>query len=203
MCEFSTSSGLVAATLASTNKAWSAGTTTEWTARSFFFLAKFRKNGIEIHHKPRASRPVRYNKNHSLQKVESQTTSTVRQLRAKLPVSQQTIFRHLKATGMVKKLEIWVPYALTEEQRLRRLETCKYPYELEFREPFLHISLTLDEKWVLYDNSKHKAQRLHKTELVKQIPKPNLLPHKILISIWWNSKTMVDYEFLPKGQTNK
>ncbi|GFR07016.1 hypothetical protein TNCT_659421 [Trichonephila clavata] len=39
--------------------------------------------------------------------------------------------RQLTTVGIVKKLETWVPHALTEKQHLRPLETCKSPQERE------------------------------------------------------------------------
>ncbi|GFY14805.1 hypothetical protein TNCV_648481 [Trichonephila clavipes] len=112
--------------LANINKAWGADTTIERTVLSLF--AKFRKGDTEIDHKPRAFRPVWCDKNHLQQKVETPSTSTLRQIGAvRSSVAPQTIFQHLKATGMVKKLEPCVPHALTQEQRLRCMKTCKSP----------------------------------------------------------------------------
>ncbi|GFV69212.1 hypothetical protein TNCV_3861361 [Trichonephila clavipes] len=83
--------------------------------------------------------------------------------------------------------DLQVPLALLEDQNLLPESLVKpslsgplgahfkHPMdkrELEVRETFLHRNLIMDEKCVLNDNPKPKAQWLHKSKHVKQIPKP-------------------------------
>src|SRR5689334_1112966 len=53
----------------------------------------------------------------------------------------------------------------------------------------------------LYDNRKRKGEWLDKDEAPKPFPKPDLHPRKIMLSVWWSSKGMIHYSFLPKGKT--
>ena len=45
------------------------------------------------------------------------------------------------------------------------------------------------------------GQWLDKDEPAGHIPKPDLHPAKVLITVWWTMRGVVHYEFLPIGQT--
>ncbi|GFU58412.1 histone-lysine N-methyltransferase SETMAR [Trichonephila clavipes] len=102
--------------------------------------------------------------------------------------------------GVAKKTVTWVSHDLTKSQSLGCWKTCKSLQECEVRESYLPRILIVDEKWVLYDNRKCRAQWPHKSEPSKQVSKPNLHPKRILVSVWRTAKTAVLYEFLPRGQ---
>ncbi|GFY74682.1 hypothetical protein TNIN_366931 [Trichonephila inaurata madagascariensis] len=77
------------ATVAKVNKAYGAGTTSEWTVRKLF--DKFHSGDMEIDHKLRAGRAVWCDVYHLWQKTEVQSLSMVRQLGTELDVLPQTV----------------------------------------------------------------------------------------------------------------
>ncbi|XP_067204397.1 histone-lysine N-methyltransferase SETMAR-like [Linepithema humile] len=52
---------------------------------------------------------------------------------------------------------------------------------------------------MLYDNRRRSAQWLDANEPPKHMPKPNLYPKKIMVSVW-SSKGIVHYSFLKQGE---
>jgi len=61
---------------------------------------------------------------------------------------QLTIFRHLKAIGMIQKQRNWVPYELKPKDVERRKMTCELLHQRHRRKSFLHRIVTDDEKWI-------------------------------------------------------
>ncbi|KAK6728031.1 hypothetical protein RB195_005593 [Necator americanus] len=57
---------------------------------------------------------------------------------------------------MVKKLGQWLPHALSDDKRLRRLDICTQLLSRSRRFDWLDTIVTGDEKWVLYVNHTHK-----------------------------------------------
>ncbi|GAU92447.1 hypothetical protein RvY_04525 [Ramazzottius varieornatus] len=68
-------------------------------------------------------------------------------------------------------------------------------------ESILDRILTCDEKWILYDNRKRKRIWLDKGEEPQKVLKPELHQKKIMLTVWWTSRGLVHYDFLPPGKT--
>uniref|UniRef100_A0A0K0EU74 Histone-lysine N-methyltransferase SETMAR (inferred by orthology to a human protein) n=1 Tax=Strongyloides venezuelensis TaxID=75913 RepID=A0A0K0EU74_STRVS len=133
--------------------------------------------------------------------IEADSQQTVRRISEDLGVSKDTVCRHLKQIGKTKKLDQWVPHELTEKQKNSRLEFCSSLLLRNKNDPFLDRIVTCDEKWILYDNRKRAGQWLDKDEAPKQFPKPQITPKKVMVTVWWSSEGLVNYEFIKLGKT--
>lgn len=81
----------------------------------------------------------------------------------------------------------------------QRVAICNLLLAGENRLPFLKQIVTGDERF-LHINLNRRSQWLHKNESPQPTPKPNL--HAIKVRIWWNSKGIFYYKFLPTNQSN-
>lgn len=61
--------------------------------------------------------------------------------------------------------------------------------------------MSTDEKWVHYKNVIRKHSWLKKGQKAKPTAKPDLHPRKRMLSIFWDTKGIIHYEFLPKNVT--
>ncbi|GFV48293.1 hypothetical protein TNCV_666951 [Trichonephila clavipes] len=77
-----------------------------WTFRGCYSYQSQQRD-MEIYHKSGAGRPVRCNVDHLLQKVQTRSMSTLRQLGYDISIVPQLISHHLVTTSMVKKPETW------------------------------------------------------------------------------------------------
>jgi len=75
---------------------------------------------------------------------------------AQLGVTQQTISVRIRTMGKDKKEDRWVPHELFEENKIRRRDTTLILLPKYRKKDFPHKINTGDEKWILYDNSKHR-----------------------------------------------
>ena len=133
--------------------------------------------------------------------VEDNPRKTVREIAKELEIDIATISRHLEAIGQVKKLDKWVPHELNNNQKILRLEICSSLLTRNQNDPFLDLIITCDEKWILYDNRRRSAQWLDRDEAPKHMPKPNLHPKKIMVTVWWSSIGIIHYNFMKSGET--
>ena len=62
-------------------------------------------------------------------------------------------------------------------------------------EPFLKQIITGDEKLVKYENITRKRSWSKADDSPQTIPKPGLTKNKVLLSVWWDWKGIVHYDF--------
>lgn len=180
-------------------KAFGEGSVNERTIRRWF--AKFSTGDTDLENQPRGRPPTVIENDDLKHTVEGNPYQTVRELSAQLSASAPTVSRHLKCIGKVKKLDTWVPHDLTERQQLKRLETCVSLLARQKTDPFLERIITCDEKWIAYDNQRRSGQWLDIDESPGQMPKPNLHPKKLMVTVWWSMAGIIHYSFLPRGET--
>ena len=86
------------------------------------WFAKFKNGNFNINNMPRSGRPSEFDKDHlkALSKEESRQTSC--ELAEKMNCDQKTILNHLHSMGFAKKLGVWVPYKLSENNKENRLQ---------------------------------------------------------------------------------
>lgn len=181
------------------NHAFGEGSANERTIRRWF--SKFSSGDTILENQPRG-RPHSSVEDEDLKKaVEEDPHKTVRELASELGTSHMTVSRHLKTIEKVKKLDSWVPHELNERQQLKRQETCVSLLARQRNEPFLGRVITCDEKWIMYDNRRRSGQWLDADQPPGQMPKQNLHPKKLMVTVWWSMAGVIHYSFLPKGKT--
>ena len=165
------------------------------------WFKRFRSGNISLEDNEGRGRRSVFDKDILKKTVEENQFMTQKELSEKLNSSQMTISRQLKAIGKVQKLGKWIPYALTESNMRQRVEICTSLLTRHNTEPFLDRVVTCDEKWVLYVNSKSRKQWVDKDEIPQPVPKAGLHPKKIMISVWWNYRGLLHFEFLQRNAT--
>jgi len=75
------------------------------------------------------------------------------QLADQLNVTREAVSIRLKSMGKIQKM---VPHELNEKQQENRKITCEMLLTRYKRKSFLHRIVTGDEKWIYFENSKHK-----------------------------------------------
>ncbi|CAD5205723.1 unnamed protein product [Bursaphelenchus okinawaensis] len=103
--------------------------------------------------------------------------------------------------GMVKKLDKWVPHNLTDLQKAKRrcaseklLQRCK-------NEEFLDRIVTIEEKWISFNNTRRSTSWCKRGEAPKPVPKPELHEKKLMVTVWWCSSGVIQYDFMKPGQS--
>ncbi|CAF1533422.1 unnamed protein product [Rotaria magnacalcarata] len=64
---------------------------------------------------------------------------------------------------------------------------------------WLRNLITGDEKWVLYINYQRRRQWLSAGRAGVPPPKTDLHPKKVMLSMWWGVKGIINWEILPDG----
>ncbi|KAK6753482.1 hypothetical protein RB195_012833 [Necator americanus] len=84
---------------------------------------------------------------------------------------------------MVKKLGQWLPHALSDGNRQRRLDICTQLLSRSRRFDWLD-TVTRDEKWVLYVNHIQKRAWCTDDEMPDTFVKGEI-HEKVMLSVWW------------------
>lgn len=164
------------------------------------WFKKFASGDFDLEEKSGRGRRSSLNDQDLRRAVEANPETNTRTLAEDLGVHYSTVARHLLTIGKVKKMSKWVPHDLTDEQRLARFDTCSNLLVRHKNEPFVNRIITVDEKWVLYDNRKRGLVWVDKDAPPKTFPKPDLHPKKVMITVWWCCKGVIHYSFLQPGQ---
>ena len=71
---------------------------------------------------PRSRRPSQFDEDHFKGLLKEESHQTSRELVEKMNCNQKTIFNHLYSLGFAKKLGVWVPHELSENNEENRLQ---------------------------------------------------------------------------------
>ena len=78
--------------------------------------------------------------------IESDRHVTVRKIEEIFKILKSRIDRHLQRLGLVKKLNIWIPYELKEIHLTKRYNACDLHLKRNEFDPFFKRIITSDEK---------------------------------------------------------
>jgi histone-lysine N-methyltransferase SETMAR len=145
-----------------------------------FWFQRFRSGNFNLQNKPRG-RPETNVDNEELRTIlEVDPSQSTSELAVGCGVSDKTVLIHLKQSGKVKKLEMWVPHELSEADQQTRVDCCFALLNRHNNEGILNRIITCDEKWILYDNRKRSLQWLNPAEPAKSCSKRKLTPKSYL-----------------------
>nr|KAF6374223.1 hypothetical protein mPipKuh1_009456 [Pipistrellus kuhlii] len=164
------------------------------------WFAKFRSGDFSLKDEKRSGRPVEVDDALIKAIINSDCHSTTREIAEKLHVSHTCIENHLKQLGYIRKLDTWVPQELKESQLMQRISSCDLLKKRNENDPFLKRLITGDEKWVVYNNIKRKRSWSRPGELTQTTSKADIHQKKVLLSVWWDYKGIVYFEFLPPNR---
>lgn len=176
----------------------------ERTAQEWF--VKFKTGCIDIEDAPRSGRPVELDEDGLKTLLKENSRQTQQELATKMGCSQESVSRHLASMGIVRKLGVWVPHALTDSQKETRLmiaaqHLARYQATRNHDNRFLHRIVTGDEKWCLYINLKPKADWVPRGTAAKPRVKQDLHPKKVMLCVWWDWEGLIYWELLEDHQT--
>ncbi|GFS85896.1 mariner Mos1 transposase [Trichonephila clavipes] len=144
--------------------------------------------------KESSGRPQKCENEHLLVLLDDDPTQTQQKLAKSLNVSQETMRKHLRATGKINKLGKWVPHDLSEHQMENRKVTCEMLLQRHERKSYLYRIVTGDEKWIYFENPKWKKSWLSSGEAASSTPRPNRFGKMAMLCVWWDQSGIVYYE---------
>ena len=86
-----------------------------------------------------------------LNEVDSQIQ---KQLVEQLDASQQTVSNRLREMGKIQKIDRWIQHELDDRQMEERKNARDIFLARYKRKSFLHRIVTVDEKWIYFENPK-------------------------------------------------
>ncbi|GFT93007.1 mariner Mos1 transposase [Trichonephila clavipes] len=66
---------------------------------------------------------------------------------------------------------------------------------------YLHLTVTGDEKWIYFENSKRNRSYVEPEQPSKSTTRPNRFDRKTMLCIFWDKKGPIYYELLKPGGT--
>ncbi|PIC12867.1 hypothetical protein B9Z55_028109 [Caenorhabditis nigoni] len=95
----------------------------------------------------------------------------------------------------------FIPHHLTQANLDRRVDDSITLLTLHAGDRWLDRLITGDEKWVFYDNHHRKSQWVGEGESPQDVPKSDLHPKKVMLSVCWGVDGPIYWELLPEGKT--
>ena len=131
------------------------------TARKWF--AKFKNDNFDIDDMPHSRRPSEFDEDHLKALLKEESHQTSHELAKKMNCDQKMILNHLHSMGFAKKLGVWVPHELSENNKENHLQIASqhlacHQAICSHKQRFLYRIITGDEKWCLYINMKQRKE---------------------------------------------
>lgn len=164
------------------------------------WFKKFNQGQTDLQNKIRPGRPITVDSESIRKAVEANPSTSTRRLSEEFNISHTSVGRHLRAMGKVCRRCREVPHDLTENQAIRRLETCKKLLEYPHDNRFIHRIVTSDEKWIYFTNPDKQNQWLDIGQVAQPVPKRERFSKKVLLCVWWNYEGVIHFELTENNQ---
>ncbi|KAK6748367.1 hypothetical protein RB195_001159 [Necator americanus] len=171
----------------------------ERSVRAWF--QRFKAGNKKLENEPRPGRPTAITFDELKNLAEQHPYEGVRYFAASLGCSLSTVSNGLRSLGMVKKLGQWLPHALSDGNRQRRLGICTQLLSGSFRFDWLDAIVTGDEELVLYVNHTHKRAWCAGDEMPDHFVKGEIHEKKAMLSVLWGVHGIYRFELLPDNTT--
>ncbi|CAO4365571.1 unnamed protein product [Caenorhabditis nigoni] len=148
------------------------------TIRNWFH--RFEKDDFSLDEKDRSGRPRELDLDKLKHALQSDPFQSSRELAVTFGVHHSTVL---------------------EANLDRRVDDSITLLTLHAGDRWLDRLITGDEKWVFYDNHHRKPQWVGEGESPQDVPKPDLHPKKVMLSVWWGVDGPIYWELLPEGKT--
>ena len=165
------------------------------------WFAQFRDGNESLEDESHGHRATAIDNNELEQLIEADPMQTTRELAKHLQCDHSTIVRHLEIIGKTNRNGQWVPHQLSVENLGARVSISHILLHKSKRSHFFENILTMDEKWIHFDNTSRKRQWLSKGQAPIPTPKPDYHGRKVMLSCWWNINGLVHFELLEPGKT--
>ncbi|KAK6736549.1 hypothetical protein RB195_019312 [Necator americanus] len=166
-----------------------------------FGYKRFKAGNKILEDEPRSGRPTAVSFDKLKNLAEQHPYEGVRYFAASLGCLLSTMSNGLRSLGMVKKLDQWLPHALSDGNRQRRLDNCTQPLSRSRRFDWLDTIVTGDERWVPYVNHTHKRAWCAGDEMPDPFVKSEIHEKKVMVSVWWGVHGIYRFELLPDNMT--
>lgn len=130
--------------------------------------------------------------------MEANPRQTIEELSDKLNTPWSTIQEYLKHISKVNRESIGVSHTLSKGNQ-RIVQSCVIS-SCNGAQAFLERVMTRGKKWILYDNLESTRPLFPINQTPLATPKPSLHHKKVLLSIWWNTQDIIDFEILKSFQ---
>ena len=86
------------------------------------WFAKFKNGNFDIDNMPHSRRPSEFDEDHLKSVLMEESHQISCELAKKMNCDQKTILNHLHSIGFAKKLGVWVPHELSENNKKNHLQ---------------------------------------------------------------------------------
>lgn len=162
------------------------------------WFTKFRAGDFDLNDAPRSGRPTEVDDDKIKALIESNPRYTTREIVETLNIHHSSVHDHLKKLGYVSKLDISVPHEL-KEVHLTRIKICDMLIKREENDSFFNRMITGDEKWIVYNNVERKRSWSRRDDSPPTTSKADIHQRKVMLSVWWDFKSIVFFELLPRN----
>ncbi|KAK6741636.1 hypothetical protein RB195_009480 [Necator americanus] len=136
------------------------------------------------------------------EKLEDKSGDRLQYRSTKWRIWQSSIYCNgPRSLGIVKKLGQWLPHALGDSNRQRRLDICTQLLSRSRKFDWLDTIVTGDEKWALYVNHTQKCAWCAGDEMADPFVKGEIHERKVMLSVWWGVHGIYRFELPPDNMT--
>ena len=131
------------------NNAFGPGTAKEHTVQWWF--KNFCKGDESLEDEEHSGWPLEVDNHQLTAIIEADPLRTTQEVAEEFNTDHSMVIQHLKQIGKVKKLNRWVPDALTTNKKNHYFELSFSLILCNNNEPFLNWIVACHKKWILYD----------------------------------------------------